>query len=357
MQRVLYSEAKQLLVDLIGTPSLSGNEAKAANIIQKYLERFCLSVERKYNNVWAVNRFAVPGKKTLLLNSHLDTVKPNIGWKIDPYKPKEYQGKLYGLGSNDAGGALVALFAVFKYFYDRPDLPYNLMYTATAEEETTGANGISAILRSIGVIDLAIVGEPTGMDLAVAEKGLIVLECEAKGVAGHAARDLGENAILKAIPDIQWFSSYKFDRISKYLGPVKMTVTQINAGYQHNVIPDSCTFTVDIRTTDVYTHEEIMDVINKNISSEVKRGSLRLNPSGIPDEHTLVKAAKKLGISTFGSPTLSDQALLNVPSVKMGPGRSERSHTADEYIELNELEEGITKYIQLLEAFFKEESK
>lgn len=355
--RSLYEEAEQLLIDLIQRPSHSGEEEKAAELIQKYLKEFCLCVERKYNNVWALNRFADPLKPVLLLNSHLDTVKPCVGWTIQPYKPRRFKGKLYGLGSNDAGAALVALAVVFKYFYDQPDLPYNIIFAATAEEETSGTRGICALLPLIGPVELAIVGEPTGMEVAVAEKGLIVLECESRGMAGHAARDLGVNAILKAIPDILWFSSYQFSKISKYLGPVKMTVTQINAGYQHNVIPDTCTFTVDIRTTDAYTHNEIMEVIYKNITSHIKREALRLNPSVIPEEHALVQAAKRIGIPRFGSPTLSDQALLNFPSIKIGPGRSERSHTADEYIELKELEEGIARYIRLVEEFFKQESK
>ena len=344
-------EALNLLKSMIATPSISGQEEEAAELIGRFLNLKEISFERKINNIWLKNTYFDENKPTLLLNSHIDTVKPNAGWQGNPFEAVEKDGKLIGLGSNDAGASLVAMLSTFIYFKDRQDLNYNIIYAATAEEETSGADGITAILNELGKIDLAIVGEPTDMDMAVAEKGLIVIECEAKGVSGHAARDLGVNAILKAYEDIQWFSNYKFDRLSKFLGPVKMTVTMINAGYQHNVIPDRCTFTVDIRTTDAYTHDEILDIIKQNIKGEIARCSFRLNPSSIPEDHLLVKTALDLGVKTYGSPTLSDQALINTASVKMGPGKSERSHTADEFIYIEELESGIRKYIELLENF------
>jgi len=254
----LCIEAQKILIELIQTPSISGDEKETADLIQKYLEKNGVDTQRKYNNVWVQNQILDPDKPTLLLNSHHDTVKPNAGWSMDPYKPIEREGKLFGLGSNDAGASLVSLLATFLFFKNRDDLDHNIIFAATAEEETTGENGIASVLGELGQIDLAIVGEPTGMQLAIAEKGLMVLDCQARGISGHAARDTGDNAILMALNDIQWLSSYKFDQSSKYLGPVKITVTMIQAGYQHNVIPDRCTFTVDIRTTDAYTHDEIL---------------------------------------------------------------------------------------------------
>ena len=345
----INQEALSLLKSLITTPSISGQEEEATELIGRFLNLKQIPFERKVNNIWLQNTYFDETKPTLLLNSHIDTVKPNASWNSNPFEAAEIDGKLFGLGSNDAGASLVSLLSTFIYFRDRQDLSHNIIYAATAEEESSGADGISAILEELGKIDLAIVGEPTDMDMAVAEKGLMVIECEAKGVSGHAARDLGENAILKAYEDIHWFSNYKFDRQSKFLGPVKMTVTMLSAGYQHNVIPDRCTFTVDVRTTDVYTHDEILDIIKQNIKAEVTRCSLRLNPSSIPENHLLVETAQNLGIKTYGSPTLSDQALINTSSVKMGPGKSERSHTADEYIQIDELSEGIHIYVELLE--------
>jgi acetylornithine deacetylase len=348
----INQEAFILLKSLIETPSISEQEDEAAELIGRFLNLKEIPFERKINNIWLKNTYFDADKQTLLLNSHIDTVKPNAGWQVNPFEAEEKDGKLFGLGSNDAGASVVSLLSTFIYFKERQDLSHNIIYAITAEEETSGANGITAILNDLGKIDLAIVGEPTDMDMAVAEKGLIVIECEAKGVSGHAARDLGVNAILKAYDDIHWFSNFKFDRISKFLGPVKMTVTMINAGYQHNVIPDRCTFTVDIRTTDVYTHDEILEIIKQNIKGEIARCSLRLNPSSIPEDHPLVKTALELGIKTYGSPTLSDQALIQTASVKIGPGKSERSHTANEFIYIEELEKGISRYIELLEKFF-----
>ncbi len=346
----LKKAAIELLKDLIQTPSFSGQEDKTANLIAAFLQEQGITVQRKFNNVWAFNRHFDAAKPTLLFNSHHDTVKPVQGWQSDPFTPLLSEGKLIGLGSNDAGGPLVSLLATFAYFYDEPNLKYNLVMAATAEEENSGEKGIRSVLPELGNIDLAIVGEPTGMQMAIAEKGLMVLRCRAHGVAGHAARNIGENAILKAIKDIEWFSSFQFPRVSPTLGPVKMTVTTIQAGELHNVIPDRCDFTVDIRTTEVYTHEEILQTIQQHIGSEIVRTSLRLKPSAIDPNHELVQRALQLGIKTFGSPTLSDQTYINAPSVKMGPGMSERSHTANEFIYVKEIEEGIETYVRLLKG-------
>ena len=317
-------------------------------LIGHYIKKKGVPFKQKHNNIWAQNLYYNPAKPTLLFNSHHDTVPANSGWKKDPWTPVTEGGKLFGLGSNDAGASLVSLLACFIHFYDHSDMAYNLIFSGTAEEETTGDKSIISILNDIGKIDLAIVGEPTGMQMAVAEKGLMVLHCRAKGVAGHAARDIGENAILKAMGDIEWFGRYKFPKVSETLGPVKMTVSKINGGVRHNIIPDTCEYLVDVRTTDVYTHEEILDIIHANISSEIYKLSNRLNPSSIPMDHPLVKAAEALNIKTFGSPTLSDQAQIPAPSVKIGPGLSERSHTADEFVYLSEIEAGIDGYIALL---------
>jgi acetylornithine deacetylase len=260
------------------------------------------------------------------------------------------RGKLTGLGSNDAGASLVSLLAAFLFFYDKPQLKYNLIMAASAEEETSGENSIKSILTDIKPFDFAIVGEPTSMHMAVAEKGLLVLYCQANGKSGHAARANGLNAISEAIKDINWFNSYSFPNESNLLGAVRMSVTMINAGYQHNVIPDKCTFTVDIRSTDAYNNQQILDIVKENIKSEILNASYGLNPSYISEEHILWKTAKKLNIPTFASPTLSDQAQINTPSVKIGPGMSERSHTADEFVYLSEIEDGVVGYIRLLEA-------
>ena len=349
----ITTQVISLLRKLINTPSQSGNEDKTAMLIRNFIEKYTEKVQREGNNLWVRNKYYDQKLPTILLNSHHDTVKPNAGWTIDPYTPLEKNGKLFGLGSNDAGGALVSLLTAFLYFYQNKNLKYNLIYSATAEEETSGENGIKSILPHLGEIDMAIVGEPTGMQMAVAEKGLMVLHCRANGVAGHSARDSGENAIYKAMNDVQWFRSYKFPRLSKRLGPVKITVTGINAGIQHNIIPDSCTYMVDVRSTDAYTHTEILNTIKENISGKIERCSNDLNPSSVPDDHILVQAAEKLDIPIFASPTLSDQALISAPSVKIGPGNSERSHTADEFIYLKEIEQGIGIYIQLLDFLLK----
>jgi acetylornithine deacetylase len=284
-----------------------------------------------------------------LLNSHHDTVRPNPGYTRDPFSPDIENGKLFGLGSNDAGGPLVSLIMTFFYFYEHPNLKYNLVMAATAEEEVSGTNGIELIWNDLPKIDFAIVGEPTLTDIAVAEKGLLVLDCFTKGKAGHAAREEGVNAIYLAIKDIEWFRTYRFPKVSEALGEVKMSVTVIHAGQAHNQVPAECTFTVDIRATDAYTLEEILETVKQHVSCEVKPRSLRLRPSGIAADHPVVVAGKALGKKLYGSPTTSDQALIPAPSIKMGPGDSARSHSADEFIFVNEIETGINSYITLLE--------
>lgn len=344
----LFEEATELLKNLIAIPSFSEEESDTADLIQQFLKEKKIPTQRHKNNVWAVNKYFDPEKPTLLLNSHHDTVKPNSGYTKDPFSPIIEDKKLFGLGSNDAGGPLTSIIATFIHFYKQKELNYNLVLAATAEEEISGDNSISSILDKIPEVDCAIVGEPTQMRLAVAEKGLMVLKCTAHGVSGHAARHEGENAIYKALRDIEWIRTYDFAKKSERLGPVKMTTTVIEAGSQHNVIPDSCSFTVDVRSTDAYTNNEILDIIKDHIESEIQAKSIRLNPSFMPHDHPLVIAGDHLSLEKYGSPTLSDQAFLSVPSLKLGPGKSSRSHTADEFIYLSELEEGIEIYIKLL---------
>ncbi|GHA59835.1 M20 family metallo-hydrolase [Pontibacter akesuensis] len=349
VKRLLYLQAVVLLQKLIATPSLSREEGKTAAILADFLREHGVEVHQQQHNVWAFNKHYNPELPTLLLNSHHDTVKPNAGYTRNPFEAEIEDGKLYGLGSNDAGGCLVSLIATFLYFYERQDLAYNLVLAATAEEEISGRNGIELILPELGELEAAIVGEPTEMHLAIAEKGLLVLDCMVQGKAGHAAREEGINAIYEALPVIQWFQSYTFPKLSEHLGPLKMSVTMIQAGSQHNVVPDSCQFTVDVRLTDAYTMDEVLDIIRANVQAEVKPRSQRLKPSSISMEHLLVKAGVELGRNTYGSPTTSDQALLPIPSLKLGPGFSGRSHMADEFIFLHEIEEGIRLYIALLE--------
>jgi acetylornithine deacetylase len=344
----LYTEALNLLQQLISIPSFSREEDKTADAIYSFLEMQSVKAERQGNNVWAFNQHYKPELPTILLNSHHDTVKPNAGYTLDPFTPIIKDGKLYGLGSNDAGGCLVSLIATFLYFYPKQNLNYNFVLAASAEEEISGTNGLESILPELGEIDFAIVGEPTQMHLAVAEKGLLVLDCIAHGKAGHAAREEGVNAIYEALTDIEWFRNYKFEKVSDTLGPIKMSVTVVQAGSQHNVVPDTCKFTVDVRVTDAYSLEEVLATIREHVKATVTPRSVRLQPSGIPLTHPIVQAGIQLGRNTYGSPTTSDQALLRVPSVKLGPGDSARSHTADEYIELQELEEGIALYIKML---------
>jgi acetylornithine deacetylase len=344
----LFSDAVTLLKQLIAIPSYSKDEGATADRIEQYLSNKSIPANRFLNNVWVVNKYYDKTKPTILLNSHHDTIKANNGYTNNPFEAVEKDGKLYGLGSNDAGGSLVSLIGAFLYFYGQPDLKYNLLLAASAEEEISGEHGIEALLPKLGNIDFAIVGEPTQMDLAVAEKGLLVLDCIAHGTQGHAARNEGDNAIYKAVKDINWFSNYQFPKISSLLGPVNMNVTMINAGAQHNVIPDTCNFTVDCRINELYSHSEILETIKQNIVSEVAQRSMRLRSSFIAMHHPIVLAGIKLGRKCYGSPTLSDKALMPFPALKMGPGDSARSHIADEFIYLNDIQEGIEVYVQLL---------
>ncbi|WP_293884700.1 M20 family metallo-hydrolase [Sphingobacterium sp. UBA1498] len=345
----LFEDALNLLKQLIGLSSLSREEELTANLIYGFFEERGIKTYRKGNNIWVYNAHYDRAKPTILLNSHHDTVKPNTGYTRDPLKATVEDGKLYGLGSNDAGGCLVSLIATFLYFYQQSDLKYNFCLVASAEEEISGRNGIESVLDEIGPIDFAIVGEPTLLDLAVAEKGLIVLDCTTVGTAGHAARDEGDNAIYKAIKDIDWFRNYLFEKTSPTLGPIKMSVTVIQAGSQHNVVPATCSFVVDVRTTDAYSNEETLAIIKAHVKSEVSARSTRLKSSSISDSHPIVKAGIALGRKVYGSPTMSDQALIPVPSLKLGPGDSARSHMADEFIYIDEIRTGIDLYIGMLE--------
>ncbi len=349
-EETLYQDAVALLRDLIRTPSISREEEKTAALIEAHLKNHGVrEVFRHGNNVWAYNAHYDPTKPTILLNSHHDTVKPNSAYTRDPFDPAIEGDRLYGLGSNDAGASGVSLMAAFLHFYERTDLRYNLCVAITAEEENSGKNGLESILPMLGNLDFAIVGEPTLMQLAIAERGLIVIDCVAHGRAGHAAREEGDNAIYRAMQDIEWFRTYRFPKESDLFGAVKMTVTIISAGSQHNVVPAECRFTVDIRVTDRYTNEEVVEIIRKHVQSEVIPRSTRLKPSSIPVDHPIVQAGLALGRTTYGSPTTSDQALLDIPSLKLGVGDSARSHMADEFVHLSEIREGIGLYIRMLE--------
>ena len=353
-KEAMLSEALNLLKVLISTPSMSREEEAAANALQNYMERSGILTNRSGNNVWCVSPQFSLDKPTLLLNSHIDTVKPVSGWQKQPFTPTEVNGKLYGLGSNDAGGSLVCLFQTFCRL-TRKEQPYNLIFLASCEEEVSGKNGIESVLPKLPPIALGIVGEPTEMQPAIAEKGLMVLDVTAHGKAGHAAREEGDNAIYHALTDIEWFRTYRFERVSPLLGPVKMSVTQINAGTQHNVIPDECRFVVDVRTTDAYTNEQTVELLRDAIDSDAVPRSTRVRASAIDDSHPLVRAAVALGRKTFVSPTTSDMALMaEFPSLKMGVGESARSHTAGEYILEQELEEGLELYHRYIAQLAKE---
>ncbi|MFC3560387.1 M20/M25/M40 family metallo-hydrolase [Pedobacter jamesrossensis] len=349
----LYNEAISLLRKLIAIPSFSGSEQETAAEIENFFIKHQISTIRKYNNVWCYNKFYNPEKPTILLNSHHDTVRPNGQYTLNQFNPIMENEKIYGLGSNDAGASLVSLMAVFTYFYDTENLPFNLCLAATAEEENSGENGIKSILNDFKPIAFAIVGEPTGMHMAIAEMGSMVIDCISKGRSGHAARAEGDNAIYKAIKDIEWFSQHKFPIEDNLPVPVKMTVTQINAGLQHNIIPGECSFTVDIRFDHNYTPREILNVIINHTMCTFNVRPNILSPSNIDLLHPLVVNGLNLGRKTYLSPTSSDQGWLDMPSVKMGPGDSARSHTADEFILIDEIEEGITIYIRLLESIFE----
>lgn len=340
--------AVNLLQQLIAIPSFSKEEDKTAAVIEGFFKQHNVPTERKGNNVWARNAHFKGDLPTVLLNSHHDTVKPNPGYTRDPFAAVIEDGKLYGLGSNDAGGPLVSLIATFLHFYPQQNLKYNLVLAATAEEEISGTGGVESIWDLLPRIDFAIVGEPTLSQMAIAEKGLMVLDCVAKGKSGHAAREEGVNALYLAIEDINWFRTHQFPKVSPTLGKIKMTATIISAGKQHNVVPAECHYTVDVRVTDQYSLEEVLEIIKTNVKSEVTPRSLRMRSSGISQDHPLVAAAKDMGLELYGSPTTSDQALIPVSSVKMGPGDSARSHTADEFIHIGEIVKGIDTYIALL---------
>jgi acetylornithine deacetylase len=345
----LLEDAIQLLKELIRLPSFSKDEKKTGDLIEHFFVSKGITVFRKLNNIWAFNQSFNPNLPTILLNSHHDTVKPNPGYTRDPFVAEIQDGRLFGLGSNDAGGSLVSLIAAFLHFHKNKNMAFNLAIAATGEEEISGSDGLESILAELGPISFALVGEPTLMQLAVAEKGLMVIDCVAHGKAGHAAREEGENAIYKAIEDINWMRNFRFPKVSTWLGPVKLSVTMINAGTQHNVVPELCQFTADIRLNELYTHDEIIQVIRDHIKSEIKPRSTRLAPSFIPKDHPIVQAGIKLGRTCYGSPTTSDQALIAAPSLKLGPGDSARSHTADEFIYVNEIREGIDIYIRMLQ--------
>ena len=341
-------KAIQLLQDLISIQSFSSQEDQTANRIEDWFKEHEIPFERSNNNVYAFNQYFDKSKPTLLLNSHHDTVRPNRAYTRDPYQPEIIDGKLYGLGSNDAGGALVSLIAVFTHFYGHKDLNYNLVVVASAEEESSGKNGLNSVLPLLPTIDVAIVGEPTLMKLAISEKGLVVFDVKVKGTPGHAAHPNDDNPILKSIEVLQWLKNFTFDKSSETLGDVKLTVTQINAGSQHNVIPSEVHIVVDVRVNDQYSNQEITDLLQAKAPCEITPRSLRLNSSSIPKNHPLVKAGMELNRPTYGSPTLSDQSVLTCPSLKLGPGDSTRSHTADEYIFMDEIDEAIKLYSSIL---------
>jgi acetylornithine deacetylase len=346
----LSEKAIGLLIQLIQTPSFSREEDKTADLIFAFLTAHGAQPQRKQHNVWAVSSKFAPHKPTILLNSHHDTVKPGTSWTADPFGAVLEDDKLIGLGSNDAGASAVSLLATFLYFQEK-ETDFNLICAITAEEEVSGANGIRLILPQLGKIDLGIVGEPTQMDLAIAEKGLVVLDCVAHGRTGHAARNEGENALYKALDDMLWLRSYRFPNESDLLGPVKMTVTQVQAGTQHNVVPDTCRFVVDVRTNELYSNEEVVRIVREHVQSDVTPRSVHLNSSRIDPTHPLVVRGANLGRKLFGSATLSDQAVMPFTTVKVGPGDSARSHAPDEYIYLSEVRAGIKGYIELLEGF------
>ncbi len=343
----LYYDSIDLLKSLIATPSLSRDEDAAATLLEQYMNSLGLNVFRSGNNCWAIAPEFEEEKPTILLNSHIDTVKPVSGWSKDPFAPTEENEKIYGLGSNDAGASLVSLLHAFIALSSEKQ-PYNLIFLASCEEEVSGKEGVESILPLLPPITFGLIGEPTNMQPAIAEKGLMVLDCFVSGISGHAARDEGENAIYKALPIIDWFKNYQFPNESPWLGKVKMSVTMIESGTQHNVVPDRCKFTVDVRTNECYTNQDVFDIIKSTCDCEINARSLRLNSSSIDVGHPVVKRVISSGRQAFGSPTLSDQALMPFPTLKMGPGLSARSHTADEFIEKFEIREALELYFKIL---------
>lgn len=342
-------EAVELLKWLIATPSVSRDEKRAADVTESFMRERGMTCRREGNNVWTVCADYDGSRPTLLLNAHIDTVRPVESWRRNPYEPVLEGDRLYGLGSNDCGGGLVSLLQVFRIMSARPR-QYNMVYLASAEEEVSGKDGISRALPLLPPIDVAVVGEPTGMQPAIAEKGLMVIDGTAHGKSGHAARDEGVNAIYEALDDLVWLRGHRFERVSGLLGPVKMSVTVVNAGTQHNVVPDECRFVIDVRSNELYTNEELFDTIRSHVRSEVRARSFRLGSSHISTDHPLVRRMTAMGMQPFGSPTLSDQALMPFPSLKLGPGQSARSHSADEYICISEIEGAIKTYVDLLDG-------
>ena len=349
LQEEYVSDAVELLKKLIATPSVSRNEKDAADIMEQTIRSYGFEPQREANNIWIIDPHYDESRPTLLLNAHIDTVKPVASWTRDPFSPDVEDGVLYGLGSNDCGGGLCSLLQIFRMLTEKPQ-HYNLIYLESAEEEVSGKDGITRALPLLPHIDLAIVGEPTGMNPAVAEKGLMVLDVIAHGKSGHAARNEGVNAIYEALDDMRWIRDYKCEKVSEFLGPTKMTLAVVNAGTQHNVIPDKCTMLVDIRTNEFYDNEEVFEFIRQHLKSEVKAHSFRLKSSRIDPEHPLIKKCVAMGMKPFGSPTLSDQALMHFPSFKLGPGESSRSHSANEFIRISEIRDAITKYETLLDG-------
>ncbi len=344
-----FYDAIDLLKGMIMRPSFSKEETDVADFLQQVWQHAKQTVQRRGNNLYIFAQEISTEKPTLLLNSHIDTVKPGSNWTKEPFTATEEENKLYGLGSNDAGASVVSLYEAFRQLSNK-EQPYNLIFLASAEEEISGKNGLESVLPILPAIDFAVVGEPTGMQPAIAEKGLMVIDCTAHGKTGHAARNEGVNAITEAINDIRWFNNFHFPKESDLLGAVKMSVTMIQAGTQHNVIPDQCKFTVDIRTNECYSNEEVFHVIQNNVNAEIVARGFRLNSSHTPLDHPFLSRANLLELKPFGSPTLSDQALMSFPSVKIGPGDSSRSHTADEYILLSEIREAIELYVRLLDG-------
>ncbi|MFO8000780.1 MAG: M20 family metallo-hydrolase [Marinilabilia sp.] len=342
------SESLDLLKQMIRLPSYSREEHDVANLLEAFLQQKGFAPSRQSNNLWVKSHRFSEEKPTILLNSHIDTVRPSTGWTYDPFEAKEEGDRLTGLGSNDAGASVVSLLAAFRMLIEK-DQPFNLIFSATAEEEVSGDGGVASILDEMGPVALGVVGEPTRMQMAVAEKGLMVLDGQVRGKSGHAARDEGINAIYKALPVIEWFRQYQFPLASEFLGPVKMTVTGVEAGSQHNVVPDVCRFMVDVRVNEHYRNEELFRLIREQVDCELKARSFRLNSSSIPVDHPLVRRGQRLGLEKFGSPTTSDQARMPFPTLKAGPGDSARSHTPDEYVMISEVVEGVDIYRKLLD--------
>lgn len=345
--KTLLSDAMTLLRELIATPSISREESAAADVFCQHLQAYGIKYECKGNNIWCIPPQIDSGKPTLLLNAHIDTVKPVTSWSRNPFEPTVEGDIVYGLGSNDCGGGLVTLLQVYRYFLEH-ESPYNIIYLASAEEEVSGENGIRSVLPLLPQVDVAIVGEPTGMQPAVAEKGLMVIDMTAHGKSGHAAREEGINAIYEMLDDLMWLRNYRFRKRSEFLGDTKMTVTVIHAGTQHNVVPDECKAVIDVRTNEYYKNEYVFEFLRKHLHSEIHARSFRLQSSHIDMRHPLIQKCISMGKKPFGSPTLSDQSLMPFPSFKMGPGNSARSHSADEYIRISEMERAIEEYIQCL---------